>query len=256
MHYDDETKDFLDHLPELKKGEKYNFRCYPGISCFNECCSDLNMVLTPYDLLRLRRALKLSSKEVIQHFVETFMAGESRFPALRLRMTDTPKKSCPFVRDEGCSIYQDRPGACRMYPLGRATKPDGKGGVTEQFFVVQEPHCKGFEEKDAWNSMDWMQDQGFDKYVRFNDKYMNLLSRWHETGRVLPEKLMNVVTLALFQSDDFQQFIKDMRLFDRVEVSEERQKKILEDEEATLDFALDWVELLLLGPVGLLKPKM
>lgn len=153
MHHDDETKDFLSNLPELKKGEKYRFKCYPGISCFNECCSDLNMVLTPYDLLRMRKGLGLSSTEVIKSFVETFMAGESRFPALRLRMTDTPKKACPFVRDSGCSIYPDRPGACRMYPLGRAAKIAGDGTVDEQFFVLHEDHCKGFDEAAEWSSM-------------------------------------------------------------------------------------------------------
>ncbi len=256
MHHDDETRDFLSKLPELKKGEKYRFKCYPGISCFNECCSDLNMVLTPYDLLRMRKNLGLSSTEVIKSFVDTFTAGESNFPALRLRMTDTPKKSCPFVRDSGCSIYPDRPGACRMYPLGRAAKIDKDGNVEEQFFVLHEDHCKGFDEAAEWNSLNWMEDQGFDDYIRFNDKYMHLISRWNETGRKLPEKLMGIVALALFQVDDFQQFIKDMRLFERVEVSEERQKAIMEDEEETLAFALDWVELLLLGQGGALKPRM
>lgn len=256
MHSDDETKEFLDHLPELKPGDKYRFRCHLGISCLNKCCSDLNMVLTPYDLLRLRRGLNLPSADIIHSFVELYMAGESRFPALRLHMTDTPERTCPFVRDTGCSIYENRPGACRMYPLGRAAKPDGKGGIDVRYFVMHEPHCKGFDESAEWSSMDWCADQGFDSYARFNDKYMSLLARWNASGRILPQKLMQIVTLALFQVDDFQRFVQDMRLFERVEVDSERQKAILDDEEAALDFAMDWVELLLLGPSGTLKPKM
>ena len=38
-----------------------------------------------------------------------------------------------------------------------------------------------------------------------------------------------------------------MGIFRRVEVSEERQKAVMESDEATLDFALDWLELVIFG---------
>jgi len=44
-----------------------------------------------------------------------------QYPVILLQMRDNEKKSCPFVTAEGCSVYPDRPWACRMYPLGLAS---------------------------------------------------------------------------------------------------------------------------------------
>lgn len=251
----DKTKEFLESLPQLEEGKTYCFKCYPGISCFNECCGDLQLVLTPYDVLRLCRELGMPSKEFIRAHSEADMMPDTRFPLLRLRMTDNARRSCPFVRESGCSVYLNRPGACRTYPLGRATRPDGKGGVQEQFFVVQEPHCRGFEEKDEWTSKTWVQDQGFEVYVQYNDKYMNLLARWKEAGKPLPDQMVQMAMLALYQVDDFRCMIRQMKLFDRIDIPAERQQAIMDDDEATLDFGLDWLELMLFRSSNVLKPR-
>ena len=34
------------------------FACHPKVPCFNECCRELDLALSPYDVLRLRRALR------------------------------------------------------------------------------------------------------------------------------------------------------------------------------------------------------
>ncbi|WP_018124428.1 YkgJ family cysteine cluster protein [Desulfovibrio oxyclinae] len=256
MSQEDQTRDFLDSLPELKPGEKINFRCYPGITCFNKCCSDLNLVLAPYDVLRLRRSLGMSSRDFIHSFVDAQKSEGSHFPLLHLRMTDTDARSCPYVREEGCAVYPDRPGACRTYPLGRAARPDGEGGVKEQFFVVREDHCRGFEEPDEWDTDEWFADQGFDDYIRFNDRYMHIMSQVNQSGRMLNDRMVQMIMLCLYQIDDFQQFAQDMKLFERVEIDEARQQAVLDNEEAALEFGMDWLELLLLGPVGNLKPKV
>ena len=39
----------------------FQFQCYPGVSCFTQCCRDVTIVLTPYDVLRLKNCLKMSS---------------------------------------------------------------------------------------------------------------------------------------------------------------------------------------------------
>lgn len=253
--YDDETKEFLASLPELEEGKTYHFRCHPGIACFNACCSDLNLVLTPYDVLRLRRALSLGSVDFLRRHTTMHMEEQTGFPEFRLRMTDDEARSCPFVRDEGCSVYGDRPGACRMYPLGRATRPDGSGGVREHFFIVREDHCQGFAEPDEWTGDAWKHDQGFEAYTASNDRYMHLLARIRQAGAPVPEKMGHLATLALYKLDEFQRFIVQTRLFDRLELDETRRTAILEDEEAALDFAMDWIELMLFHVSPNLKPR-
>jgi hypothetical protein len=142
-----------------------------------------------------------------------------------------------------------------MYPLGRATRPDGKGGVSEQFFIVREDHCKGFEEKDEWTGASWKRDQGFEAYTASNDRYMHILARIKQAGRPVPEKMGHLATLALYKLDEFQRFITQVQVFARLDVDEARQKDVLENEEATLSFAMDWIELMLFHATPNLKPK-
>ncbi|QJB56323.1 YkgJ family cysteine cluster protein [Pseudodesulfovibrio sp. zrk46] len=251
----DETKEFLDSLPELEEGKTYNFKCYPGIKCFNACCSDLDMVLTPYDILRMRKALDKNSIDFLRVYTVGHRAPDTNFPVFKFRMSDSKARTCHFVTGEGCAIYADRPGACRMYPLGRATRPDGKGGTKEQFFIVQEDHCMGFNEPDEWTGSSWKQDQGFHEYTASNDRYMNILARVREDGRPVSDKMSHMATLAMYKVDEFQRFIVQMRLFDRLEIDEKRQKAILEDEFVALSFAMDWFELMLFSDTSKLKTK-
>ncbi len=251
----DGTQEFLESLPEIEPGQSFCFACHPGVQCFNECCADLNLMLTPYDLLRLRRALGLSSEECVTKHCAASQFPDSGFPMLHLNMTEKPGRPCPFVRQEGCSVYPDRPGACRTYPVGRASRIGGNGEVQEQFFLVQEAHCKGFGEQASWTTDTWLQDQGLQEYNRENDRYMRLIARQKAAGQPLSPRHANMCLLALYQPDRFQQFVQDMKVFGWLQLSEEEQERILSDEKACLDFAYDWMELLIFGKSERLQPK-
>ncbi|NJB68781.1 hypothetical protein GGQ74_002454 [Desulfobaculum xiamenense] len=251
----DATQQFLESLPELAAGQKFRFACHPGVPCFNACCSDLNLMLTPYDVLRLRRALGYSSREFIQNHAVVGMAPDTGFPLFRLRMCDDARKRCPFVSDKGCTVYPNRPAACRTYPLGRATRKDENGNVAERFFIVREPHCKGFEEHSDWASAEWLNDQGLAAYNACNDRYMGLLARQKERGCAIASGQTNMAALALYQLDNFLDFIKGTGVLDRLEMPEERKAAVLADEEARLDFAIDWLELVLFGSTDSITVK-
>ncbi len=51
--------------PITLEGE-FPFKCYPGISCYNRCCKDTDILLTPYDILRLRQALGITCADFLQ----------------------------------------------------------------------------------------------------------------------------------------------------------------------------------------------
>jgi Fe-S-cluster containining protein len=244
----DDTQAFLDSLPELRPGESFQFACNPSVPCFNACCGDLNLMLTPYDALRLRRSLRLGGNEFARLYARLSLSPDTGFPMLSLNMlTDKPRKPCPFVAASGCQVYANRPGACRTYPLGRATRLDDAGQVAEQYFVVREPHCRGFEETTPWRSDTWLADQGLAEYYRYNDRYMRLMALARDHGVRLHSKQANMVVLAQYTPDAFQDFIVRMKLFDHLEMDASRQEPILADEEACLEFGLDWLELLLFG---------
>ena len=102
----------------LSSEDKFRFSCHKGLSCFNTCCADVNIFLTPYDVLRMRRATGLSSGEFLKKYTIPLL-GEEGLPLVVLKMMEDENKSCRFVTPDGCRIYQDRPWSCRMYPYSR-----------------------------------------------------------------------------------------------------------------------------------------
>ena len=50
-----------EQIKELAEDEPFNFDCRCQVPCFNRCCRDLNQFLTPYDIIRLKNHLNLSS---------------------------------------------------------------------------------------------------------------------------------------------------------------------------------------------------
>lgn len=262
---DDNSQNFLDSLPELKPGDSFAFACHPQVACFNACCSDLTMPLTPYDVLRLRRSLgesgqSLSSESFILSHARVSQYSHSGFPILYLKMREDLYKTCPFVTERGCGVYLDRSSACRTYPMGRATKENEHGETVERFFLVREAHCKGFEESKCWTAGEWFSDQGLQEYNHFNDRYMKLMSRFLGSvakGEILSPKHVTLCLLALYELDRFGDFIRQVGgsgLLSRLSFSgldeaarQELEAKILSDEQARLSFGLDWVELVLFG---------
>ena len=257
---DDKSQQFLNEHEELAPGQGFRFACHAGVSCFGACCSALDLMLTPYDSLRLRRATGQASREFIHEYVDTTALPGLGLPMLQLHMQDTGAKRCPFSLHGGCSVYENRPSACRTYPLGRATRPGPSGsGVVEQIFVVREGHCRGFEEASEWNTASWMADQGLTVYNAANDRFMLLASDLRrfgqDTGRPLGSQQAGMCGLALYQPDDFQRFLIGSHLMDRLDMTEARREAVLHDEEACLDFGFDWLELSLLGKTEHLQPK-
>ena len=57
-----------DQLTALELDEAFRFACGPEVTCFNDCCRDLNQALTPYDTLRLKRSLGVPSGRFLAQF--------------------------------------------------------------------------------------------------------------------------------------------------------------------------------------------
>ena len=46
---------------KLHGNDTFSFSCSKELECFNRCCRDINLFLTPYDILRIKRRLKIPS---------------------------------------------------------------------------------------------------------------------------------------------------------------------------------------------------
>ncbi len=228
-------------------GNTFRFNCHKNISCFTECCAGLRLILTPYDVLRMKNRLGISSGEFLDRYTDMDLKAHGRFPMARLKMRDDEGKTCPFVTTEGCRIYEDRPGACRLYPVGRASQMTGEEKKTG-FFLVSESHCLGFQEERLWHLDEWLNHEGVKEYNSMNDSWLEIIGAKTSLG---PEegiqKKVRMFYMASYNLDRFREFIFQGRFFDLFDVSPELKEKLENDDVTLMHFAFDWLKFSLFG---------
>lgn len=238
------------NIEPLKVGldYKFKFKCHKGVKCFTKCCRGINILLTPYDIIRLKNRLELSSEEFLAIYTVPQLLEKTDLPVITLKMLDDELESCPFVRDEGCIIYEDRPTTCRYYPLGVASLSHKEGAEEDEFyFFVKEPHCLGFEEDKEWTVREWRKDQGVDIHDDINSEWTDLVvkKRSFPANVKLTEQTKKMFFLASYNIDKFKDFVFNSTFLDRYKVNEKTIAKIKDDEIALLQFGISWLKWLL-----------
>jgi len=149
---------------QLGLDDKFRFRCHKGIACFNKCCENIDILLTPYDILRLKQRFGLTSREFIDAYTVDCQMDGHGMPGLKLKTKDS-STACVNLTPEGCSVYSDRPAACRYYALGLVSMRRKDAPVDEDsYLVVKEDHCLGHFEPQVQTIRDYRQEQGVDEY--------------------------------------------------------------------------------------------
>ena len=237
----------LEEAARMTRKDCFQFFCGPSVQCFTECCRKLELALTPYDVLRLSRRLGVSSSEFLDDFTEIKSGSRHGFPEVFLKMQNTEEKLCHFVSEQGCVVYEDRPGACRTYPLGRASSKNRLTNINEEFFfVVRESHCRGFEQNKTWSVDEWLSDQDLEEYNRFNDLLMELymLGFRSRSGELSTQRLQ-MFMMACYNLDKFREFIFRSSFLTKFEFSPERASSLETDDSCLLEFAFEWLKLAL-----------
>jgi Fe-S-cluster containining protein len=240
----------LADCPRLGSDDTFRFACHPGISCFNRCCGDVNVFLSPYDVLRMKKRLGMTSGDFLAQYTLLPIHKDMKTPVVMLRMNDDEGKTCPFVTDAGCSIYRDRPWPCRTYPLGLAAQKDTPDGWRGErfYFLLQEPVCRGYDEPREWTVRQWFDEQGLDEYDAWGEQFKELTLHEHfeKGGSLSPEKIRMLYT-ACYDLDKFRQFVFESTLLERFEVDEDFVGEMRSDDEALLRFAFLWLRFSLFG---------
>ncbi len=165
----------------MEPGVKLKFNCHKGISCFNACCRSADIQLTPYDILRLKDNLGLSATEFLKRHTVPYEMDKDGLPGIKLR-TDNDG-ACGFVTDEGCGVYQDRPTACRYYPLGHmAMREAGSNEDEARYFLIREDHCKGHNEDREISVEDYRREQEVEVYDQINREWLQLMLKKKSAG--------------------------------------------------------------------------
>jgi len=56
----------------LLTGDTFKFDCHSSVACFTRCCKDADMYLYPYDVIRMKNRLGMSSDKFLER--HTFQA--------------------------------------------------------------------------------------------------------------------------------------------------------------------------------------
>jgi len=81
--------------------------------------------------------------------------------------------ACVFLGPSGCTVHAGRPGACRLYPLGRRRDPSGEERFAE---VVPHPQSAGVY-GGSGTVADWLRSQGAAPFIAAADRYYALFQR-------------------------------------------------------------------------------
>jgi len=233
----------LKEYPRLSENSHFKFKCHPGVSCFNDCCGDVNIFLTPYDIIRLKNSLGISSAEFLEKYTLSPFDKNLKYPVVLLKMNDDEKKSCPFVSAEGCRVYNDRPWSCRMYPLGLAAPGETSQELDNEFyFLLKESVCRGFDEDHEQTVSEWLADQGIQDYNRMGEYFKDLtLHEYFRGEHILPPEKIEMFFTACYNIDTFRDKIFNSSFFEKFEIDDETKKKIKEDDVELMIFAFQWL---------------
>ena len=229
----------------LSLNTPFKFRCHPGVRCFTKCCRGINIVLTPYDIIRLKNRLNLSSEEFLAIYTDPQILEKTDLPIVTLKMLDDAEQSCPFVREDGCIVYTDRPTTCRYYPLGVASLSHREDADNDGFyFFVHEPHCLGFEEDTHWTVLEWRKDQDVDMHDEINAEWSDLVVRKRSfpPNIKLTDESKKMFFLVNYNIDKFRQFVFESTFLERYDIDKQAIEEINKDEFALLKFGLRWLK--------------
>ena len=247
-----------DMVPKILDDDtKIQFRCHKGISCFNACCKNADITLTPYDVLRLKKRLGMTSGEFLKQHTVPFEMDGDKVPGIKMRTDDAG--ACLFVTEEGCSVYEDRPAACRYYPVGHlAMKPKDEKTERTSYFLVEEEHCKGHQEAREITIGDYRKEQEVAPFDDMNQEWYQIMLKKKSAGPTVgkpPEMSLQLFFMCSYDLDRFRRFVLSDSFKNSYLLEDETYAELERDDEALLKFGYRMLKHVLFGELSIPERK-
>lgn len=235
---------------KLAADDVFQFRCHRGVSCWNKCCHGAGITLPPYDILRLSRHFGIRPAEFLQRYTVP-AEHEGGVPIVKLKMSgEDGGGACPFLAAEGCSVYADRPSACRYYPLGLISVKLKDSQVKEDFhFLVREEHCRGHDEKKSQTVAEFCEQEGLEPYEQINRGWIDILMKlasWRPMGGPMGQtpspQARQMFFMASTDVDRLRSFVFESRFLQIYDIPEEAVELVRTSDEALLRLGMDWMK--------------
>lgn len=235
---------------ELTLDSEFQFHCHKNISCFNECCRNIDITLLPYDIQRLKRRAKIPSSEWVGRYTVPYPMDAHEMPGLKL-VTKPGSTACVFLTEEGCSVYEDRPTACRYYALGSmGVRKQGAAEVEDIYFVVREPHCKGHEEPRSLTVREYLAEQGIPEFDEKNREWRDIILKKRSSGPTVgapTPRSMQLFDMCSYDIDNFREFIQSPGFEEVFDIDDQEKQGLVEDEDRLFQFSCRFLKQVLYG---------
>jgi len=239
---------------ELSPDSEFQFNCHKGVVCFNACCKSIDITLLPYDILRLKRQLGMDSKEFVARYTVPYEMDFHGLPGLKIARKPTTSE-CVFLGEEGCTVYEDRPSACRYYALGSmGVRSKDSNTVEDIFFVVKEPHCLGHNEPHTQTVGEYRKTQGVEKYDDMNREWRDLVIKKRSSGPSVgapSQRSMQLFDMCSYDMDSFREFVQSAGFKGIFDIDETELTELLADEDRLYAFSIRFLKQVLFGEMSI-----
>ncbi len=240
-------------LPQTFGEDKtIRFRCHRGVACWNACCSNIDISLTPYDILRLKRRLGISSTEFLERYTVPYEMEKDGIAGVKLKPVDGGT-ACRFMVPEGCSVYEDRPTACRYYPVALLSmRRQDESTDRDSYAVVKEPHCLGHNEPREITIADYRREQGLPDYDELARGWRQLILKKKSSGPTIgkpSKRSLQLFFMACYDIDRFRAFVASDGFAELFDLPADEMRKVLTDETELMLFGFRFLRQTLFGEV-------
>lgn len=238
-------------VPQSLEGSAtIQFQCRKGISCWNKCCSNIDISLTPYDILRLSRRLDISTTEFLHQYTFPFEMEMDGIAGVKLKPVENGS-ACQFMRPEGCDVYADRPTACRYYPVALLSmRRSDEYTDRNAYAMVQEPHCLGHQEPRRLTIDEYRTEQGLVEYDELARGWRQLILKKKSSGPTVgkpSKRSLQLFFLACYDLDRFRTFVASEQFSEVYELPDEELKTILTDDKEMMLFGFRFLRQVMFG---------
>lgn len=234
----------------LEGSASLQFRCRKGIACWNACCSNIDIALTPVDVIRLKQRLDLSSSEFLREYTVPYEMEKDGIAGVKLKPVEGGT-ACRFMRPEGCSVYEDRPTACRYYPVALlAMRRQGESFDRQSYAIVREDHCLGHQEPDTQTIDEYRAGQGIVAYDEAAHGWRQLILKKKSSGPTIGKpsrRSLELFFMACYDVDRFRSFVASDAFSAMFDIPPEELHEALADDIALLQFGWRFLRQVLFG---------
>ena len=238
-------------LPQTFGEDKtIRFRCHRGIECWNACCSNIDISLTPYDILRLKRRLGLTSSEFLERYTVPYEMEKDGIAGVKLRPVEGGT-ACRFMEPEGCGVYGDRPTACRYYPVALLSmRRQDETTDRDAYAMVKEPHCLGHHEPRTLTIDLYREEQGLPEYDELARGWRQLILKKKSSGPTIgkpSKRSLQLFFMACYDLDRFRAFVASDGFGALFDLPADEMRTILTDDTALMLFGFRFLRQTLFG---------